>query len=124
MSTETFGTFIHKFSGIPELTFAIITPSGTKLFLIITACTPSTSLGVVPCLALSGKCYFVNELMTLLFGIATYNSQSSMSTSPQEVEWERTCRGDIVHHKKSYIYLTLMLQLTEQCSYTFTIPAC
>ena len=33
MSTETFGTFMHKFAGIPELTFApVITPSGTKTF--------------------------------------------------------------------------------------------
>ena len=93
-----------------------------KLFLNIPPCTPSASLGVIHCLSLSGKGYFENELMTVLFGGATYNSQSSMSTSPQEVKGERACGGDIVRHKKPYLYLTLVLQLTDKCAYTFAIP--
>jgi hypothetical protein len=76
------------------------------VFLNIPPCTPSASLGVIHCLSLSGKGYFENEMMTVLFGGATYNSQSSMSTSPQEVEGERACGGDIVRHRQIKPYHT------------------
>jgi hypothetical protein len=53
-------------------------------FLIIPDNTPSASHGVIP--GLSVKKTLIRALKTVLFGVATYSSQTSMSTSPHYFE--------------------------------------